>query len=301
MLFFFAFCFYHTILHFFLLNEIDIICQVPFNGDEDPYKMGRLRWLDSTLGVDEEVTKPFTNLTVTGTELSHRYFVNSRTLIGYMHRPPLKEGPRTAISGPRELVGSYPIYADVRKILSPASASTPGGGLTIGVVNKVVEIGADGLPTQATVNARKLRLGKNTTVPFKVFDDRAAKATATTAADSNASPASAGSPVSFAAILSSGAAVQLKLTQPAKLLTHTSATATWQSVLQGGGLTITVNGLMDYDSYLEYSVVVAATADVTLSDIVLTVQPANDTAQMMCGMGPDGSFLHDITWTWDQG
>lgn len=65
---------------FFLLNEIDIICQVPFNGDEDPYKMGRLRWLDSTLGVDEEVTKPFTNLTVTGTALSYRYFVNSRTL-----------------------------------------------------------------------------------------------------------------------------------------------------------------------------------------------------------------------------
>lgn len=134
MLFFFAFCFYHTILHFFLLNEIDLICQVPFNGDEDPYKMGRLRWLDSTLGVDEEVTKPFTNLTVTGTVLSHRYFVNSRTLIGYMHRPPLKEGPRTAISGPRELVGSYPIYADVRKILSPASASTPGGGGLLSVL-----------------------------------------------------------------------------------------------------------------------------------------------------------------------
>lgn len=62
---------------------------------------GRLRWLDSLIGVDEEVTKPFTNLTVT--------------------------------------------------------AASAGAGLSIGVVNKVVKIGADGLPLQATVNARKAR------------------------------------------------------------------------------------------------------------------------------------------------
>lgn len=55
----------------------------------------------------------------------------------------------------------------------------------------------------------------------------------------------------------------------------------------------------DYDSYLEYSVVVTATKDLNLADIVLTVKPANDTARMMCGMGPDGSYLHDIRWNWD--
>ena len=59
---------------------------LPLHGDADVYKMRRLRWLDSStcstteaiacdhsnrlllaaaLGVDEEVTKPFTNLTAT--------------------------------------------------------------------------------------------------------------------------------------------------------------------------------------------------------------------------------------------
>ena len=40
---------------------------LPLHGDEDVYSMRRLRWLDSTIGVDDEVTHPFTNLTARST------------------------------------------------------------------------------------------------------------------------------------------------------------------------------------------------------------------------------------------
>ena len=45
---------------------------------------------------------------------------------------------------------------------------------------------------------------------------------------------------------------------------------------------MTVNGLMDFDSYLEYEIVVTATKEVALADIVLMVKPSHETAQMMC-------------------
>lgn len=75
----------------------------------------------------------------------------------------------------------------------------------------------------------KVRLGKNATVSFKVLDD------ATTAITP---------PVVFSAVQSSGAAIPLAITQPTKLLTHTPSTATWQAVLEGDGIKLTVNGLM---------------------------------------------------------
>lgn len=37
---------------------------VPNQGDDDVYKMTRLRWLDSTIGIDDNVTMPFTPIKV---------------------------------------------------------------------------------------------------------------------------------------------------------------------------------------------------------------------------------------------
>ena len=97
-----------------------------------------------------------------------------------------------------------------------------------------------------------------------------------------------------------GKPLVMTVASPAKLLSHTSSTATWQATLTGGGLTVNVSGLMDFDSYLEYSVLVTATETVSLSDIVLRVAATNSSAKMMCGMGCDGSYIHDLAWTWNQ-
>jgi hypothetical protein len=56
---------------------------------------------------------------------------------------------------------------------------------------------------------------------------------------------------------------------------------------------------MDFDSYLEFSVTVTASKAVSLSDIQVRLQPTNATAKMMCGMGTDGSYLHDLSWFWN--
>ena len=201
---------------------------LPLHGDADVYQMRRLRWLDSTIGVDEAVTHPFTNLT--------------------------------------------------------AMAGVPGGpgadpsGITVGVVNKQTHIGANGLPAQTTVTAVKLRKGKNVSVSYEVLAQ----------------------PVAFECLVA-GKPVQMKVTQEAKLLSQSASTAKWVAQLEGGGLSLNVSGELDFDSYLEFAVTVSATtAPVELSDIVLRVQAKNSTAKMMCGMGVDGSYMHDISWTWDQ-
>lgn len=194
---------------------------LPLHGDEDVYSMRRLQWLDSTIGVDDEVTRPFTNLTAT-------------------------------------------------------SASN---GLSIGVVNKLTHIGLNGLPSQSLVSARKFRQGKNTSVGYEVLAE----------------------PVAFECLVG-GKPVQMSVTKPAHILTHTSSTVTWQSESEGGGLALNVSGAMDFDSYLEFSVSVRATAaDVEVSDIVLRVQATNQTAKMMCGFGVDGQYMSDLDWKWNKG
>lgn len=193
---------------------------MPLHGDEDVYSMRRLRWLDSTIGVDDEVTHPFTNLTATSTT----------------------------------------------------------SGLSIGVVNKITRIGTDGLPSRSTVTARKVRQGKNTSATYEVL----------------------AAPVAFECLVG-GKPVQMSVTEPAHILTHTSSTVTWQSESAGGGLALNITGTMDYDSYLEFSVSVRATGgDVQLSDIVLRVQAANQTAKMLCGFGADGQYMSDLAWQWNK-
>ena len=39
---------------------------IPAHGDDEPSRLSRLRWLDSTLAVDDELVKPYTPVTVTG-------------------------------------------------------------------------------------------------------------------------------------------------------------------------------------------------------------------------------------------
>jgi hypothetical protein len=74
-------------------------------------------------------------------------------------------------------------------------------------------------------------MGKNTTVAYTVL----------------------AAPISFEAIAAAalgegssvgGNPIVFQLTTAAKVLTHTPSTVTWEAVLEGGGLTVTVAGLM---------------------------------------------------------
>ena len=39
---------------------------IPAHGDDEPWRLSRLRWLDSTMAVDDELVKPYTPVTVSG-------------------------------------------------------------------------------------------------------------------------------------------------------------------------------------------------------------------------------------------
>ena len=217
---------------------------LPLHGDADVYKMRRLRWLDSTLGIDDEVTKPFKNIT----------------------------GGMAPIDG------------------YPCNPNNPPGscGIKLNLVNKRVDIHPNGLPANVVVVANQTRGGKAAIKEFDALRWLGEGAT----------------PVAFDAILAgaaggNGTAADFRITQPATITSQTSATVTWKAVLESASMMMDVVGLLDFDSYLEYSVTVTATKPVSLEDMVLTVKPDGDTARLMCGLGTDGAYIHDLDWTWD--
>eukprot|EP00041_Stephanoeca_diplocostata_P030302 m.914684 g.914684 ORF g.914684 m.914684 type:complete len:1236 (+) comp23730_c1_seq7:171-3878(+) len=58
------------------------------HGDSDVYNLSRLRWLDSTLGIDDDVTAPFTNLTVSQDgDYIHIGALNKNVTIGPLGLP----------------------------------------------------------------------------------------------------------------------------------------------------------------------------------------------------------------------
>ena len=119
-----------------------------------------------------------------------------------------------------------------------------------------MKIGANGLPSQAIVSAKKSRRGLNTTATFTVLDG----------------------PVSFDCLVK-GVPVPMEVKRPIKILSQTPSTVKWEAALAGGDLALNISGLMDFDSYLEFSVTVQATGanPVALSDIRVRVQPTNAT------------------------
>lgn len=84
-------------------------------GDDEPWRLSRLRWLDSTMAFDDEVVKPYTPVKVTGrtvdilgrsvtlNELGFPSAIESRFAIEMTH---LTEKPRQILSGPVTLTAS---------------------------------------------------------------------------------------------------------------------------------------------------------------------------------------------------
>lgn len=196
------------------------------HGDDDVYNLSRLRWLDSSIGVDGDAVWPrsrFANLTV--------------------------------------------------------QQSLQSGGFTVSLVNKEVTIGADGLPSMATVRTVKLRQGQNITRRRDLL----------------ASPAqlvvldAAGKPIDFAVAV------------PATITNHTSAAVRWISRLVGGGVTISLTGKLEMDSYLTFEAMVSATsAPVVVSDVQLLIAANGSVARRMFGMGSVGAPVAPLEWNWER-
>ena len=99
------------------------------HGDDDVYNLSRLRWLDSTIGVDGDAVWPrsrFANITAASIRGVHGQ------------------------GGDDEESGS-------------------GSGFTLSTVNKDIAIGVDGLPLRVTVRTVKQRRGKNVTRSLEVL------------------------------------------------------------------------------------------------------------------------------------
>ena len=153
------------------------------------------------------------------------------------------------------------------------------GGFTVSLVNKEVTIGADGLPSMATVRTVKLRRGQNITRRRDLL----------------ASPAqlvlldAAGKPIDFAVDV------------PATITNHTSAAVCWISRLVGGGITISLTGKLEMDSYLTFKAMVSATSTpMDVADVQLVIAANGSVARRMFGMGSIGAAVAPLQWNWEK-
>jgi hypothetical protein len=192
---------------------------VRLNGTEDVYSFSRMAWLDSTLGIDDNVVEPFAPVSV---------------------------------------------------------ATTDNGTLSVQLVNKVVTIGLDGFPEQGTVQSRRVRRG--TTVTW----------TKTVLADA----------IHFDLINEQGLAMHLVPSQPVHITSQTKSSVAWEATLTGGGATLTVNGRVDFDSYMTMNCTISADPSVALrlKDTALVV-PLNDPKYLL-GFHEEGTEYKNVNWTW---
>ena len=171
-----------------------------------------------------------------------------------------------------------------RRTLSP--------GLVLRTVNKDVAIGANGLPSQATVRTVKVRFGKNVT-----------RSTAILAA-----------PVRFAIFDADGNAMAATVTKAAAIVKRTPEAVTWSATSSlvpapgsaasgsGSSIDLVVTGTLAMDSYMTFSAAVTSNhsgRSVEVSDIRLIVAANASHAPRMLGMGAIGSKVHDVTWRWE--
>jgi tetratricopeptide (TPR) repeat protein len=103
---------------------------VPAHGDDEPARLSRLRWLDSTLAVDDELVKPYTPVTVTGKTvgvLGRSVTLNALGFPDQIESRFAIEMTYVAASGRRVLTGPVALTVDSR---DAAVKPWTGGGVT---------------------------------------------------------------------------------------------------------------------------------------------------------------------------
>jgi hypothetical protein len=78
-----------------------------------------------------------------------------------------------------------------------------------------------------------------------------------------------------------------------------SGRAEWETTSEADGLSMTVEGALEYDGMLEYRVSISATSDTDVDDIALPVHFVPEAAEYMLGLGRTGGARPPtIDWTW---
>ncbi|MEG1635461.1 MAG: DUF6067 family protein, partial [Rikenellaceae bacterium] len=74
----------------------------------------------------------------------------------------------------------------------------------------------------------------------------------------------------------------------------------WESENKAGTLDIKIDGLMEFDGFMEYKVAVTATENCSIDDIMLQVPIDNKSAKYWLGLGSEGSYRPEKgSWKWD--
>eukprot|EP01052_Picozoa_sp_SAG31_P038704 SAG31_NODE_5220_length_2668_cov_1.470611_2_plen_594_part_01 len=158
-------------------------------------------------------------------------------------------------------------------------SSSPEGGFTASLVNKMVTIGADGLPSMATVRTVKHRQGRNVTRRRDIL----------------------ATPAQIIVLDAAGKAVDFAVDLPATITNHSSAAVSWRSRLVGGGIAIALSGRLEMDSYMTFEAMMSTTsASVDVADVQLLIAANGSVARRMFGMGSIGAPVGPLEWNWER-
>jgi hypothetical protein len=142
-----------------------------------------------------------------------------------------------------------------------------------------VTIGADGLPSMATVRTVKQRQGRNITRTRDIL----------------------ATPAQIIVLDAVGKPIQFTVDIPATITNHSSAAVSWKSLLVGGGVAIALSGRLEMDSYMTFEAMLSATsASTEVSDVQLVVAANGSVARRMFGMGSIGAPVGPLEWTWEK-
>lgn len=139
-------------------------------------------------------------------------------------------------------------------------AADKGGGFVLGLNNKDVTIGTDGLPSMVTVRTDKERQGKTLSRSLDLL----------------------ASPVRLDVLDAVGKPVVFAVTAAATITNRTSAAVSWTAKLSGGGVDVSLTGKLEMDSYLTFEALLSATtATIAVSDVQLIVAANGSVARRM--------------------
>ena len=242
------------------------------HGDGDIYSLSRLRWLDSTAGIDDTLPAPF---------------VPPRVLTATPGRG--GGGGRTRAGGKGGKGGKG---GEGGEGSAGGAGGAGGAGFEVELLNKRVAIGEDGLLAQIEVDA-----------------PHAAVAAATTSATAAAPYTLLTRPMALL-VRSAGALLALRVVQPAVIVAQNRSGVHWKATLQAtlplpphATILVQLSGGLEYDSFCEFSIEVSSAggAPVSVDDIQLELPLARQHARYMVGMGVEGVATRPLAWRWEMG
>lgn len=98
---------------------------------------------------------------------------------------------------------------------------------------------------------------------------------------------------------SDGKKVNFETTAP-KFFVKTPGTVMWEATSQSPELTMDVEGTLEFDGFVKYTVKITAKRDLNIDDIRMEIPFSHHSSKYMMGMGQKGGFAPDsLGWKWD--